>query len=397
MKPRDVCDFCTKEIHVPILFPCNKQVCKKHLRCNKLAPDNKYKCPFCAEYHFVRKESFSQEETSAFTLADQIIQKHDTKAFRERILMTSKRNTELSNIAEAMLNTPDHIIAVYLKRLHQKLNKQQTKIEHILDQEYTAFDVFLANLRNFSLKNISVIRTYARIFDIKNFLQKLKNYERELKNKSLTDDQINALYIQIKNDVKSVETLRKNIYKCILNNQTWVNDSRFRDKNLFMNKLREFSRHFLLDPSRERAVFKHVLNNAQDLRRQHGIFESEEACVVRNKTWSVVTRFRADDDQMQIYLKEVEDEKNILTTNYSTIITAELYILNKKNPRKNLVLRMENVEFNKSDGAWSFQELLDANLMFNEQNGFYDVKSDSFTYILSLHLSPLFLKSKKNF
>lgn len=395
MKPRDVCDFCSKEIQVPILFPCNKQVCRKHLKNNTRATDDKYKCPFCAEYHFASKECFSQEEVSATSLADHIIEKHDTKEFREGIVLTSKRNTDLARIAEAMLTVPEQIIDVYVKRLHHKLNKQQAKIEHILDKEYAAFDEFLVNLRNFSFKNISIIRTYARLFNIKFYLEKLRNYEKELKNESLTDNQIKALYAQIRNDVKCVDNLRKNIYKCVLNNQTWLNDSRFRDKNLYMNKLREFSRHCLLNPARERAIFKHVLNNAQDLRRRNGIFESEETCVVRNKTWSVVTRFRADDNQMQIFLKEVENEKNMLVTNYSTIVTAELYILNKKNPRKNIVLRLENVEFNKGDGAWSFQELLNTDMMFNEQNGFYDLKSDSFTYMLSIHLSPLFLKSKK--
>ena len=137
------CEICNEELDKPVILPCFKSICLKHII---PSADSMYKCDICNRFHQIPEQGFTFDKRAA-----KLIEIKQTKQPNGNYIDLNKINLgtnnrdakkacdqldELLKQSDKFLVNPQSHITEYFNELKQKIDIHKEEIIRVLEQNY---------------------------------------------------------------------------------------------------------------------------------------------------------------------------------------------------------------------------------------------------------------------
>ena len=372
-----ICKLCNECYEDPIILPCGRSVCSKHVYIE--SKSDVFKCLLCAKKHLIPAKRFCKNEdlnqlisvSDKYVNIDNMLGENNTKAAE----LCSKLEDSIKN-NQSLSNNPSFYVYDYFSKVKSDLDTNRELLIKIINKNYDHLLTEIEEAESRCIINIEKLETNISILNksIQSFNQKYASFISFSKSPKLNSDQE---WFEFENKIE------KEISKSNYMNKKFQND-------LLIDKIYEFKSKLIKNenllgdlsitngnfPNENRieGTIKFEINDFKSFRYKKSFKYDRDWCVIDKIKWTACAAIKENLNYNQYIELFVKPDCDMITKPIKAKISSKLLKTNGQIYESKLNKVLDFTFFNTDNAYIDFCFLKDIYLVENE---IYDKLKDS--------------------
>jgi hypothetical protein len=360
------CNICRHQYEDPIILPCYKTTCSKHvyLETNGV----KFKCDFCNNEHDLKNDKYPIDENmnKLIEISKNYIDINSVKYGKNNMLASHfcKEIEFLMNEAQLLINDPKYYINEYFNGLRNKIDLTKENYVKMIEDNY---DKTISKVND--LEDVCKLNILNKPDEFKEAIKKtddyLTNWKSDLEIPDFTKDmEWSILRFKAESEVQKLKyMINKFQNDLLLNKEYKFNAKSVSEENNFGDL---DIRNIINNEDRLEGTLRMTITDFSLLKYSQNYQYSSEWCIVNKLPWNMSAKIITSNSfhlGLKVYVKPILVLDNFINTDIS------VKFLNNNNKTSDKINLKQSITKNAKSKFFSMKYIMDSkNEIYNEEN-----------------------------